>query len=360
MEQLIECAAGLDVHRDSVVATVRRRVGKRDQRETRTFETFPDALRSLAQWLKDCRVQIAAMESTGVYFLPVHRELQRAAVTTWVVNAAHVKQVPGRKSDVSDSEWLSKLVMYGLVRPSFIPNEQLESLRMLTRLRAQTVGEQTRGRNRIIKLLEAFGIKLASICTDVFGKTGCAILHALVEGQLSPGQMAQLAEGLLRKKRALLERALQVQLSDEAKWLLQELLTVHRQIEQRVQRLDDRIQKLLVPYQKDVELLDEIPGLNTVSIAAVLAETGADMSTFSSAKHLLRGLALRRVRTKAVGNPEPLRYATATLGSAPFWSRSLGRRRERASLPGAAHSPGSLEPPAARRRQSLRLQGACW
>jgi transposase len=177
MEQLIECTAGLDVHRDSVVATVRRRAGKRDQRETRTFETFPDGLQALAQWLKEAGVQVAGMESTGVYFLPVHRELQRAAITTWVVNAAHVKQVPGRKSDVSDSEWLSKLVMYGLVRPSFIPNEQLESLRMLTRLRAQTVGEQTRARNRIIKLLEAFGIKLASICTDVFGKTGCAILQ---------------------------------------------------------------------------------------------------------------------------------------------------------------------------------------
>jgi transposase len=271
------------------------------------------------------------MESTGVYFLPVHRELQRAAITTWVVNAAHVKQVPGRKSDVSDSEWLSKLVMYGLVRPSFIPNEQLESLRMLTRLRAQTVGEQTRGRNRIIKLLEAFGIKLASICTDVFGKTGCAILQALVEGQLSAAQMAQLAEGLLRKKHALLERALQVQLSDEAKWLLQELLTVHRQIEQRVQRLDDRIQKALAPYRKDVELLDEIPGLNTVSIAAVLAETGADMSTFSSAKHLASwaGLAPGKNESGGKSRAAPVRHGNpwlCTILVQAAWAASRARK----------------------------------
>jgi transposase len=301
MEQLVECVAGLDVHRDSIVVTVRRRIGKRDQRETRTFETYPDALRELARWLKEAGVQVAGMESTGVYFRPVHRELQRAGITSWVVNAAHVKQVPGRKTDVSDSEWLSKLVMYGLVRPSFIPDEHLESLRMLTRLRAQTVGEQTRSKNRIIKLLESLGIKLAGICTDVLGKSGRAILQALIDGKLSPEQMAGLAEGKLRKKRPLLLRALQVGLNDEAKWLLRELLATHQQLEQRIERLDGRIHNALQPYRKDVELLEHIEGLSTVSIGAVLAETGADMSIFSSAKHLASWAGLSPGKNESAG-----------------------------------------------------------
>lgn len=308
METLVECAAGLDVHRDSVVATVRRRVGRRDRVETKTFETYPDSLAELAQWLRAEGVQLTGMEATGVYFKPVYQALCRAGLSAWVVNAAHVKQVPGRKTDVNDSAWLSKLVMFGLVRPSFIPDETLESMRVLTRLRRQTIGEMTRAKSRLIKLLEASGIKLAGICTDVLGKSGRAILRELLEGTLSAEQMAALAQGRLRAKHALLVRALGVRLGPDAKWVLRELLAEAEHIEHRIARLDGRIGVLLANhYEAEVALLRQIPGLETVSIAAILAEIGADMSVFPSAKHLSAWAGLAPGKNESAGRSKSTR-----------------------------------------------------
>jgi transposase len=308
METLVECAAGLDVHRDTVVASVRRRVGRRDRVETKTFETYPDSLEQLALWIKAEGAQLTAMEATGVYFKPVYQALCRAGLSPWVVNAAHVKQVPGRKTDVNDSAWLSKLVMHGLVRPSFIPDETLDSLRVLTRLRRQTVGEMTRAKNRLIKLLEASGIKLAGICTDVLGKSGRAIVRALLDGQIAAEQMADLAQGRLRIKHALLMRALRVRLGPEAKWVLSELLAEAEHIEQRIERLDERIRGLLASrYEADVALLRQIPGLDTVSIAAIVAEIGADMSVFPSAKHLSSWAGLAPGKNESAGKSKSTR-----------------------------------------------------
>jgi transposase len=242
-----------------------------------------------------------------VYFKPVERELRRAELTVWVVNAAHAKQVPGRKTDVSDSAWLSKLVMHGLVRPSFIPDEYLEGLRMLTRERARAVHERTRAKNRIIKLLEANGIKLASVCSDVLGKTGRAILRALLDGQMSAEQMADLALGTLRSKRALLERALDVRLGANAVWILSELLTAFEQVEQRIEHFDARIQQTLSRFSDDVQLLRQIPGLDTTSIAAVLAESGVDMSIFASAQHLSSWAGLAPGSNQSAGKAKPVR-----------------------------------------------------
>jgi transposase len=286
MEHLVECAAGLDVHRDTVVASVRRCIGKKETIETRTFETYPDSLRELAQWLKDCGVQLAGMESTGVYFKPVDRELRRAGLVSWVINAAHVKQVPGRKTDVNDSAWLSKLVMHGLVRPSFIPDAALDALRTLTRTRVAAIGDMTRIRNRIIRSLECLGIKLSTLCSDVLGKSGRAILRALLEGHMTPAQMAALAQTRMVAKRPLLERALTVSLDEDSKWVLADLLAELEHAEARVARLDARIAEHLGIYATDVQLVRQIPGMHDVSIAAVLAETGVDMSVFASAKHL--------------------------------------------------------------------------
>jgi len=307
MDRLMECTAGLDVHRDSVVASVRRLDGQQERVQTRSFETYPDDLRALAQWLKEHGVQVAGIESTGVYFKPVDRELRRAGLTVWVVNAAHAKQVPGRKTDVSDSAWLSKLVMHGLVRPSFIPDEALEGLRMLTRLRAQTVAEAHRAKNRIIKVLEATGIKLAGLCSDVLGKSGRSILRALLGGQMSAEQMADLAVGALRKKREGLKRALSVQLGANAQWILADLLDNLEHVEQRIQRLDQRIEQALQSYADDVQLLGQIPGLGPVSIAAVVAECGVDMSIFASAKHLTSWAGLAPGSNESAGKSKPAR-----------------------------------------------------
>jgi transposase len=307
MERLIECAAGLDVHRDTVVASVRRVIRGQECVETRTFGTYPDDLRELGRWLKDGKVAVAGIESTGVYFKPVDHELRRAGLTVWVVNASHAKQVPGRKTDVSDSSWLSKLVMHGLVRPSFIPDETLEGLRTLTRLRRQVVSEGTRAKNRIIKLLEATGVKLAGICSDVLGKTGRGILRALINGQQTPAQMAGLAIGALRAKRDLLERALTVPLTVDTRWLLTDLVDHFETVEKRIERLDARIAQTLQTYAQDVELLAQIPGLSNVSIAAVLAESGTDMSIFASAKHLTSWAGLAPGSNESAGKTKSTR-----------------------------------------------------
>jgi transposase len=301
MDNLVECAAGLDVHRDTVVASVRRLAGKKERVETRTFETFPDALRSLGQWLKECGVQIVGMESTGVYFFPVYRELKRWELVVWVVNAAHAKNVPGRKTDVSDSAWLSKLVMHGLVRPSFIPDETLESMRMLTRSRVQMVGEATRLKARVIRMLELFGIKLAAIFSDVLGKSGRAVLGALLEGTKSPKEIAALVAPKMAKKRPLLERAVTVPLNEDAKWILRELLDALDHVDRRLAAVHDRIANKLACHAEDVALLQQIPGLSAVSIAGVLAETGTDMSVFTSARHLTSWAGLAPGKNQSAG-----------------------------------------------------------
>jgi transposase len=288
MEVIFERSAGLDVHRDTVVASVRKRTGKRDAVETRTFGTFQDQLRDMCAWLNEHDVEVAAMESTGVYFKPVLHALRQYSPgrLVWVVNAAAVKQVPGRKTDVNDSAWLAKLAMHGLVRPSFIPGEAQEDLRILTRYRCKRVGELRSCKNRIIRLLEASGIKLATLCSDVLGKSGRSMIEALLEGTQSPEQMAELARGKLRVKRPDLVRALSGQPSSGARWVLGSLMAQLKRVEGDLAEIDAEIARRLQPYEQDVALLLEVPGLDHVSIAAVLAETGVDMSLFASAKHL--------------------------------------------------------------------------
>lgn len=288
MEVIFENSAGLDVHRDTVVASVRKRAGKRDVVETRTFGTFQDELRALCGWLDAHDVHVIAMESTGVYFKPVLRAVRQHLPNrlAWLVNAAAVKQVPGRKTDVNDSAWLSKLAMHGLVRPSFVPNEAQDDLRILTRYRSKRVGEMRSTKNRIIKLLEASGLKLATLCSDVLGKSGRSMIEAVIDGSKSAEEMAELARGRLRAKKADLVRALAGQPSDGTRWVLRRLMTQLADVERGIHEIDAEIARRLAPYEKDVQLLREVPGLDYVSIAAVLAETGADMSIFASAKSL--------------------------------------------------------------------------
>jgi len=288
VEVLFEVSAGIDVHRDTVVVSVRTRQGRRDSIETKTFETFRDQLDAMCAWLAEREVQVVGLESTGVYFRPVVLALRRHAPERpiWLVNAAAVKQVPGRKTDVNDSAWLSKLVMHGLVRPSFLPQEAQEDLRLLTRHRKKRVGEQTSSKNRIIKLLEIAGFKLATVCSDVLGKSGRSMIEALVAGTQSPEQMADLARGRLRAKRGELVRALQGEMSPTKRWLLSTLLAQLTQTEKDIASLDAKINDLLIVHEKDIELLVQIPGVDRVGAAVVIAEMGADMSVFGSAKKL--------------------------------------------------------------------------
>lgn len=286
METLFEVAAGIDVHRDTVVVSIRARKGRNESVQTRTFGTFRDELDAMCRWLGEHEVQVVGMESTGVYFKPVVLGLRRnlPGRPVWLINATAVKQVPGRKTDVNDSAWLSKLVMHGLVRPSFLPDEAQEDLRLLTRHRKKRVGEQASCKNRIIKVLETAGFKLSRVCSDVFGKSGRAIVTALAEGGRSPEQMAELAVGTLRNKRDELTRALAGDLSSTKRWLLQRLLTQLSRVDADIAELDAKTALLLASHQDDVALLNQMRPMEHVAIACIIAEMGTDMSVFGTAK----------------------------------------------------------------------------
>jgi transposase len=307
METLHPVAAGIDVHRDTVVVSIRKRDARaQEEVETRTFETFHDTLEQMVRWLDDEQVPIVGLESTGVYWKPVVRVLRLRSPerVVWLVNPTEVKKVPGRKTDVTDSQWLSKLVMHGLVSPSFLPSVELEELRKLTRFRTKLIGEQTSAKNRIIKEMEGAGIKLASVCSDPLGKSGRAMLEALLEGTQTPAQIAQLAQGMLRTKRAQLERAVCGSFSPSSQFILKMLLQQLQQVEDDLKRLDAQIQLLLKPFQPQVELLRTVPGLDTITIAAVLAEIGPDMRVFRSADHLTAWGGLCPGSNESAGKPK--------------------------------------------------------
>jgi transposase len=289
MERMFDVAAGIDVHRDTVVVTVRRRLSGRDEQKTRTFETFRDSLVAMTAWLASEGTQVVGLESTGVYWQPVVRALKEhlPAVHVWLLNAAHVKQMPGRKSDVTDSQWLSRLVMYGHVSPSFLPSADLCELRKLTRHRTKIVADHTRYKNRIIKELEASGVKLASVCSDPLGQTARAILDALIEGEdISPERVAALARGTLRRKVDLLARAVRDTLTLSTAIILRQMLVRLDSLAADIHALDTEITRLVQPYHEHVVRLCEIPGIDCVAAGSILAETGPDLTSFPTPRHL--------------------------------------------------------------------------
>jgi len=290
MERVFEIAAGIDVHRDTVVVSVRRQLGRQVQDvETRTFETFHDGLVAMTVWLEHQRVEVVGLESTGVYWQPVVQAIQKRTpkVVVWLVNPMQVKKVAGRKSDVSDSQWLAKLVMYGLVSPSFVPSLQLQELRKLTRFRTKLTADRTRGKNRIIKEVERSGLKLATVCSDVLGKTGRTLLQAMLDGVvLDDAAIENMTFGTLRHRVPELARALKDPITPCTAVILRQMLRRLDDINKDIADLESEIRKLLQPLADDVARLEQIPGIDEIAAAAIVAETGTDMSVFPSAKHL--------------------------------------------------------------------------
>ena len=289
MDRMYERSAGIDVHRDTLVVTVRiHEHGRRESTETRTFEAFHDAVVELTRWLVQCQVQVVGLESTGDYWkAPVRALLQHCpGMSIWLVNPAEVKKVPGRKTDRIDSQWLSKLVMFGLVSPSFLPSPDQEDLRKLTRLRTKVVADQTRYSNRIVKHIEASGIKLASVCSDVLGKTGRRILDAILAGTTDPQALAALACGTLRTKKDQLARAVQGSISEATQFVLHELLGELDRTVELLARVDAQIAQRLQPLAREMELLKSVDGIDDTVASTILAECGADMSVFPSAANL--------------------------------------------------------------------------
>lgn len=306
-EKFFNVAAGIDVHKETLVVSIRTPRTRRDKdAETRTFGTFHDDIVQMVAWLDENQVEVVGLESTGVYWKPAVRALRSLSPNrvVWLVNPAEVKRVPGRKTDVSDSQWLAFLTMYGLVSPSFVPTVHLDDLRKLTRFRVKLIGEQTSQKNRIVKELEASGVKLASVCSEPLGASGRAMIQALVEGAKTPAQIADLARGVLRKKLDELERAVSVPLGEASRFILRTLLEQLAQCDRTIESVDRQIQAMLEPYQKEVSLLDTIPGVNAISAAAIIAEIGPDMGVFESAKQLTAWAGLCPGSNESGGKPK--------------------------------------------------------
>jgi transposase len=286
------CAA-IDVHKRTAVVTV---AGldeqRRPQKQTRTFGTMTPDLEQLRQWLAACGVTHVAMESTGVYWKPIFNVLEEGGLTVVLANAAHVKAVPGRKTDVRDSEWLLDLMQHGLIQGSFIPEAPIRALRDLTRCRTALIEERTRTLNRIQKVLEDANIKLASVATEVLGVSGRAMLEALIGGETDAERLADLARGTLRKKRAALVEALTGRVQDHHRVLLKTLLAHVDHLNGTITDLSAEIDRSLAPYAGAVALLCTIAGVKRRAAEVVLAEIGTDMSRFADARHLCSWAAL--------------------------------------------------------------------
>jgi transposase len=286
MEVLFSCCAGLDVHKKTVVATVIKSTEKgKPIKETRTFGTMTDDLLAMSDWLMHNGVTHVAMENTAEYWKPIYNILEDN-FEVWLVNAQHIKAVPGRKTDVKDSEWIAELLRYGLIRASFVPPEGQRELRELTRMRSTFVKERATLVNRLQKVLESANIKLASVASDVDGVSGKMILQALIADETTPEQMAELAQGKLRRKRDLLSRSLQGRIKPHHRFVLSELLLQIDGLEETIKKFDEQIREYCHPFEEVVVLLDTIPGVARRTAEVIVSEIGVNMNRFPTANHL--------------------------------------------------------------------------
>jgi len=286
MQILHTHCAGLDVHKKVVVATllVSDEPGQLTK-ETRSFETMVSGLLALSDWLMRWGVTHVAMESTGEYWKPIYNILEDNFELV-LVNAQHIKAVPGRKTDVKDSEWIAELLRYGLLKASFVPPKGQRELRELTRFRSTLIKERANLINRLQKALESANIKLASVVTNIEGVSGRAILAAIIEDKASPEEMAALAKGRLRTKREALEQALAGRVKAHHRFIFQELLTQIDNLDEGIEHFDTEIEAYCRPFEAAIERLDTIPGVARGTAEVIVAEIGVDMRRFPSADHL--------------------------------------------------------------------------
>lgn len=281
MERIVERGCGLDVHRDTVAACVR----VPGTQAVRTFGTTAAELLALRDWLEAHGVTHVAMESTGVYWKPVFYVLEEA-VTCRLVNAAHVKQVPGRKTDVPDCIWLAQWLEHGLLRGSFVPPAPIRELRDLTRYRKVLVQERSREANRLHKVLQDADVKLASVARDILGVSGRAMLDALVHGTTDPAVVADLARGKLRRKLPALRQALAGRFRAHHAFLVRQLLAHLDYLDEAIETLSERVAEVIAPFAEALQPLDTIPGVATRTAEVLVAELGVDMRRFPTARHL--------------------------------------------------------------------------
>ena len=282
MKVVYSHCCGLDVHKRSVVACLLTAESK----EVRTFGTTTTAIRGMADWLVQAGCTHVAMESTGVYWRPLYNLLEETSLEIWVVNARHIKAVPGRKTDVRDAEWLADLLRHGLVRPSLIPDRRQRELQDLIRYRRSLIAERADEANRIQKVLEGANIKLASVISNILGVSGRAMLQAMIEGETDAHRLAEQAQTHLKATAEHLEDALSGQVGAHQRFLLATQLRHVDYLTGEIARLDGAIEERMRPFADEIARLDTIPGIGVQRAQEIIAAIGVDMSRFPSAGHL--------------------------------------------------------------------------
>ena len=317
MQVLYPRCAGLDVHKDMVMARVRC-VSEPLHDETRSFDTTTSALLEMGDWLAEHAVTHVAMEATGVYWKPIWHLLEERFELI-LANAQHIKNVPGRKTDVNDAAWIADLLAHGLIRSSFVPPAPIQELRDLTRTRKQLVREISQHSLRIQKTLEDANLKLGSVLSDVLGKSGRAILAALVRGETDPEKLADLAQGNARKKRRELVEALRGRIRPHHQELLRIHLNLIDALHQALADVDARVGKTLAPIKDSARLLTTLPGVSELTAQVMVAEIGVDMERFATSAHLISWAGLCPRNDESAGK----RRSTRVRKGAPWLKTAL-------------------------------------
>ena len=280
--QIVKVGCGIDVHRDIIVATISK---SNNEFETREFEAYTSSFTSLRDWCKTEQVTHVAMESTGVYWKPVFNVLEEAFEII-LVNARHVKNVPGHKTDKADSKWISKLLLSGLLKGSFIPPCDIRELRDLVRYKKKVVAQAASEQNRIIKILEDANIKLSSVISKVGGAVGTKIINSLIQGQTDPDELIKFYHGKLKVSKTEFRKALEGRISKHHRFMLQLHKDSILDKERLIERIEAQIDEATKVYQVEIDLLQTIPGVGKDSAIGIISEIGSDMSKFPNENHL--------------------------------------------------------------------------
>ncbi|TWH58082.1 transposase [Desulfitobacterium sp. LBE] len=282
MDVLHECCCGLDVHKKSITACIITPKGK----EIKTFGTMTRNLIELVDWIKNSRCTHVAMESTGDYWKPIYNLLEVEDLQPLLVNAQHIKAVPGRKTDVKDAEWITRLLRHGLVQGSFVPDRDQRELREIVRYRRSIIEERAREVNRIQKVLEGGNIKLASVASNILGVSARNMLEAILQGEKDTEVLADFAQKKLKAKKDDLKLALEGRLGEHQVLMIEKQLGHIDYLDDLIKELDEEIEKRMLPFVEDLELLDSIPGVGRRIAQQIIAEVGTDMSRFPTPGHL--------------------------------------------------------------------------
>ena len=319
MDVLYANCAGLDVHKDTVVACSRRVIGGKIVREVRTFKTTTSDLLALSEWLASLDCTQIVMEATGVYWKPVWNILSDGDFELILANAAHVKNVPGRKTDVNDATWLADLLAHGLIRGSFVPDTQTQEQRALLRTRKQLTRERTSHVQRLQKTLEQANIKLDSVITDLVGVSGRAMIEALIAGESDPTKLARLASTRIKASSTTLTEALRGRVTKHHRFLLRLHLEQIDALNRAIAEIDTEVEANLDPFRPLIPLLTSIPGIGELAARVLLAEIGTDMSRFPSAGHLISWAGLCPRNDESAGK----RRSTRMRKGAPWLKTTL-------------------------------------